>query len=206
MNNELLWMEYKRNPDVGVKQRIIMQYTNLVHYVIQRSHLISQTVVNEDDYFQIGVEGLSEAIERFDPAYGTKFETYAIPRIKGKILDELRKIHAKSMVGAKRKQFAKTFSLTEQYNDEEGSQLYELIPDDNDTPEMELDKSELRTIMIQALQQLPERERLIISLYYYESLSYKEIAELLNVTISRVSQIHSRVIEKLKLTVANYHD
>lgn len=206
MSNEHLWMEYKQNPDIAIKKRIILQYTNLVHYVIQRSHLIAQTVMNEDDYFQIGVEGLSEAIERYDPAYGTKFETYAIPRIKGKIMDELRRIHAKAMVGEERKQFAKMFSLSEQYNDEEGSQLYELLPDENDTPEEEYNKNELREMVVEALKALPERERLIITLYYYENLSYKEISELLSITISRVSQIHTKVIEKLKQTVAKYHD
>jgi RNA polymerase sigma factor for flagellar operon FliA len=90
MDNATLWAEYKSVPTTGLKKQIMINYTNLVHYVIHNSKFMNLNVVEEKDYFQFGVEGLSEAIERFDPNFGTKFETYAIQRIRGKIIDELR--------------------------------------------------------------------------------------------------------------------
>ncbi len=205
MNSNTLWGAYKSNPDSAIKQQIMLQYTNLVHYVIQHSRFIAQAVVDEDDYFQFGIEGLSEAIERFDPEYGTKFETYAIQRIRGKIIDELRKLQAKAMIGKGRKIKAHSVSLTEQYDGDEGYQLYEILPNKEQLPEETLAQNEQRDNIMLALKELPERDRLIISLYYYEDLNYKEIAEILNITVSRVSQIHSRVIKELKSkTIINH--
>jgi RNA polymerase sigma factor for flagellar operon FliA len=203
MNSNTLWVEYKANPDSAIKKQIMLQYTNLVHYVIQHSRFIAQAVVDEEDYFQFGVEGLSEAIERFDPEYGTKFETYAIQRIRGKIIDELRKLQAKSMIGKGRKIKAHNVSLSEQYDGDEGYQLYEILPNKEQTPDEVLDQNEIKNSIIEVLKELPERDRLIISLYYYEDLDYKEIADLLSITVSRVSQIHSRVIKELKSKFVN---
>lgn len=203
MNSNTLWVEYKANPDSAIKKQIMLQYTNLVHYVIQHSRFIAQAVVDEEDYFQFGVEGLSEAIERFDPEYGTKFETYAIQRIRGKIIDELRKLQAKSMIGKGRKIKAHNVSLSEQYDGDEGYQLYEILPNKEQTPDEVLDQNEVKNSIIEVLKELPERDRLIISLYYYEDLNYKEIADLLSITVSRVSQIHSRVIKELKSKFVN---
>jgi RNA polymerase sigma factor for flagellar operon FliA len=205
MNSNALWVEYKANPDSAIKKQIMLQYTNLVHYVIQHSRFIAQAVVDEEDYFQFGVEGLSEAIERFDPEYGTKFETYAIQRIRGKIIDELRKLQAKSMIGKGRKIKAHNVSLSEQYDGDEGYQLYEILPNKDLTPEEVLAQNELKNSIVEGLKELPERDRLIISLYYYEDLNYKEIADILSITVSRVSQIHSRVIKELKQKFVNVH-
>lgn len=183
----------------------MLQYTNLVHYVIQHSRFMTQAVVNEDDYFQFGVEGLSEAIERFDPDFGTKFETYAIRRIKGKIIDELRKLQAKAMIGKGRKLRAQSVSLSEQFDGEEGYQLVEIIPNKEQLPEDVTSGNEVKDNIMLALQELNERDRLVISLYYYEDLNYKEISDVLNITVSRVSQIHTRVLKELKTKVAAYH-
>jgi len=95
MNNSELWSMYKENPTAVIKRQIMINYTNLVHYVIHNSKFVTLSVIDEKDFFQFGIEGLSEAIERFDPQYGTKFETYAIQRIRGKIIDEIRKIQSK---------------------------------------------------------------------------------------------------------------
>ncbi len=183
----------------------MLQYTNLVHYVIQHSRFMTQAVVNEDDYFQFGVEGLSEAIERFDPDFGTKFETYAIRRIKGKIIDELRKLQAKAMIGKGRKLRAQSVSLSEQFDGEEGYQLVEIIPNKEQLPEDVTSGNEVKDNIMLALQELNERDRLVISLYYYEDLNYKEISDVLNITVSRVSQIHTRVLKELKTKVAAHH-
>ncbi len=205
MSSNILWVEYKRNPDSSIKKQIMLQYTNLVHYVIQHSRFMTQAVVNEDDYFQFGVEGLSEAIERFDPDFGTKFETYAIRRIKGKIIDELRKLQAKAMIGKGRKLRAQSVSLSEQFDGEEGYQLVEIIPNKEQLPEDVTSGNEVKDNIMLALQELNERDRLVISLYYYEDLNYKEISDVLNITVSRVSQIHTRVLKELKTKVAAHH-
>ena len=86
MNNSTLWAEYKKEQNPSLKKKIIINYSNLVHYVIHHSKFINLNVVDEKDFFQFGIEGLSEAIDRFDPDFGTKFETYAIQRIRGKII------------------------------------------------------------------------------------------------------------------------
>src|SRR3989339_753788 len=129
MNNAALWETFKQEPSPAVKKQIMVNYTNLVHYVIHNSKFMNLNVVDEKDYFQFGVEGLSEAIDRFDPDYGTKFETYAIQRIRGKIIDELRKLQIKprSLNPETDIQY-KNISLNYSYDGEEGYQLYEVLP------------------------------------------------------------------------------
>lgn len=211
MSNSELWREYKNSPTPALKKEIILRYVNLVHYVIRKSHLTSNGVLDERDFFQFGIEGLSEAIDRFDPDYGTKFETYAIQRIKGKIIDELRKIQSKIKLPEEESnasQYPQSISMNNQIEDEEGSyQLSEVIADDKNTNQAEVvEENEMKELLINALKQLNERDRLIISLYYYENLNYQEIAELMKITVSRVSQIHTRIINNLKSKLLVYND
>jgi len=200
MNNATLWAQYKTKPSPGIKKQIMINYTNLVHYVIHHSKFINLNVVEEKDYFQFGVEGLSEAIDRFDPDYGTKFETYAIQRIRGKIIDELRKLQIKPRTNYtdENKVVYRNVSLNHQYDGEEGYTLAEVIPSEAKTPEEDYQKSEQKEFLKEAIKELNERDRLIISLYYYEEMNYKDIAEVLNITVSRVSQIHSKIMKELK--------
>ncbi len=206
MENELLWKEYKNHPTVNLKKKIILKYQNLVHYVIQNSKFQKYDVVDERDYFQFGVEGLSEAIDRFDPEYGTKFETYAIQRIRGKIIDELRKIQVKPRPINPGDPRYSTVSLNDTYDDEGGYMLYETIPADVPKPDEVFEVSEEKAVLIAAIKDLNERDRTIISLYYYENLDYKEIAGLMNITVSRVSQIHTRIINDLKKKIQLKYD
>ncbi|HPI36402.1 MAG TPA: sigma-70 family RNA polymerase sigma factor [Ignavibacteriaceae bacterium] len=198
MNNVALWQEYKANPDSDNKKKIIVQYLNLVHYVIQNTRLQKYDIMDEKDFYQFGIEGLSEAIERFDPDYGTKFETYAIQRIRGKIIDELRKIQIKPRKTGENDVVYKNLSLSTGVDDEGGYLLLETIPSDAETPDETVKKGEEKEILFALLKKLNERDRLIITLYYYESLNYKEIAEVLNITVSRVSQIHTKILQQLK--------
>ncbi|MDP1995042.1 MAG: sigma-70 family RNA polymerase sigma factor, partial [Ignavibacteria bacterium] len=147
---------------------------------------------------------LSEAIDRFDPEYGTKFETYAIKRIRGKIIDELRKLQKKPRVfnSANDEVIYTNIPLSHMSDDEEGYSLEEIIPNDSILPDESLEKQEMKEFLIAAINNLPERDRQIISLYYYENLGYKEIAQVLNITVSRVSQVHTRIIESLKSKLA----
>ena len=182
-----------------------MNYIKLVHYVIHNSKFINLEILDDRDYFQFGVEGLSEAIDRFDPTYGTKFETYAIQRIRGKIIDELRKLQIKPRPVAANKQekvMYSNVSLNHSVDDEDGYMLYEVIPDDTEIPIETAEKNEAKDFLINAIKELDERDRLIITLYYYENLNYKEIAKVLNITVSRVSQVHSRIMDMLKLKLS----
>jgi len=209
MDNTNLWAEFKKAPTTGLKKQIIINYVKLVHYVIHNSKFISLEFLDDRDYFQFGVEGLSEAIDRFDPDYGTKFETYAIQRIRGKIIDELRKLQIKPrpVLNEKRRQpIYSNVSLNSPVDDEDGYMLYEILPDESEIPDTTAEKNEAKELLVEAIKSLEERDRLIISLYYYENLNYKEIAKLLNITVSRVSQVHTRIIEMLKTKLACLND
>ena len=200
MKNANLWYTYKSTPSPAVKKKIMVTYTNLVHYVIHNSKFINLNVVDERDYFQFGIEGLSEAIERFDPEYGTKFETYAIQRIRGKIIDELRKLQIKPRTNynVDGEIAYRNISLNQTVDGEDGYMLTEVIPSDSEMPDEVVHKNEQKELLVSSIQELNERDRLIISLYYYENLNYKEIAEILNITVSRISQIHSKIMKDLK--------
>ncbi len=210
MSNTELWREFKAAPTPALKKEIILRYINLVHYVIRNSHLTTNNILDERDFFQFGIEGLSEAVDRFDPEYGTKFETYAIQRIKGKIIDELRKINAKIKVADVEKNssyYPHNVSINNQIEDEDGGyQLSEVIPENQATQLEEVENKEMKELLVNALKQLNERDRLIISLYYYENLNYQEIAELMKITTSRVSQIHTKIINNLKSKLLIYND
>ncbi|BDQ02840.1 MAG: sigma-70 family RNA polymerase sigma factor [Ignavibacterium sp.] len=209
MNNSELWREYKLAPTPALKKEIIMKYLNLVHYVIRKTPLSKNQVLDERDFFQYGIEGLSEAVDRFDPDYGTKFETYAIQRIRGKIIDELRKLQSKFKTEEGDQtvdNYYTNLSINNQIDDEDGYTLAEVIPNEQLSQSEEVEKNEMKEILLKALKGLNERDRLIISLYYYENLNYQEIAKLMNITISRVSQIHSRILKNLKSKLLVYNE
>lgn len=201
METALLWKQYKTQPSDILKNQIVLNYVKLVHYVIHRSKFMNNDFLDDRDYFQYGIEGLHEAIERFDPEYGTKFETYAIQRIRGKIIDELRKLQIKPRITSNKKDeeiYYFNVSLNHSIDADDGYQLYETIPADIELQTETIEKQEDKEILIEAIKQLDQRDRLIITLYYYENLNYKEIANTLNITVSRVSQVHSRIIGLLK--------
>lgn len=198
MSNANLWGEYKKSPTTDLKKQLIVSYANLVHYVIHNSKFLSYDVFEDRDYFQFGVEGLSEAVDRFDPDYGTKFETYAIQRIRGKIIDEIRKVQSKYRLGTNSNILAQNLSLNKSISGEDNFQLYEIIPDEVEEPDAAVEQLEAKEFLVEELKKLSERDRLIITLYYYENLNYKDIAQILGITVSRVSQVHSKIIDKLR--------
>jgi len=206
MTTSQLWHEYKSSHDLNLKKEIILNYVKLVHYVIHNSKIANFDILDERDYFQFGIEGLNEAVDRFDPDYGTKFETYAILRIRGKIIDELRKLQKKKVIINSINQPEETYinnvSLDQSMDDEENFTLSDTIEGDYDSPEEEVEKNETIDILKETITKLPERDRLILSLYYYENLNYQEIAQILSITVSRVSQVHSRIMKNLKEQLA----
>jgi RNA polymerase sigma factor for flagellar operon FliA len=207
MSTAQLWLQYKNGASPDIKRQIILNYTNLVHYVIHNSKFISNKIFDDQDYFQFGIEGLSEAIDRFDPEYGTKFETYAIQRIRGKIIDELRKIQSKQKVYTTTDEelYHTTMSLNNSIDEDSNCQLYEVISDESETPIDTAEKNESKELLAEAIKKLDEKERLIITLYYYENMNYAEIAKVIGVTVSRVSQVHSKIIDSLKKKLAKLY-
>ena len=210
MDNATLWTEYKIDPTTGLKKQIMVNYTNLVHYVIHNSKFMNLNVVEEKDYFQFGVEGLSEAIDRFDPDFGTKFETYAIQRIRGKIIDELRKLQIKPRANYQNqdpnKVVYRNVSIDQPFDSEDGFTLSDIIPSEYELPDDEYHALERKELLVSAIKDLNERDRLIVTLYYYEHMNYKEISKILDITVSRVSQLHSKIMKELKKSIEKVYD
>jgi len=236
----LLWQKYSKSHTIDVKRQIMEQYIGLVRYVIKRLNIIAPDLLEERDLLNIGILGLSEAIDRFDYKKGVKFETYAIPRVKGMILDELRKIDwaprsvrekirdLKEVVRRLENELGREVSSSEILNNmevtdkelgeltnvinnamvvsldkplggETDGNLYDMISSDEiEDPSEQTHSIQVKEILMDAIEKLPEKQRLVIVLYYYEELTFKEIGSLLKVSESRVSQIHSEVLLKLK--------
>lgn len=207
MNNQELWAKFKAKPTPELKKQIILNYINLVHYVIHKTNFNQNEIFDRRDFFQFGIEGLSEAIDRFDPDYGTKFETYAIQRIRGKIYDEIRKYTHRYEMACEdgNSSLGTTISLNNTFIEEEGMQMYEMISDESAVPDEILENNEIKEKLIQLIKELNDRDRTLLSLYYYEELNYQEIAKVLNITVSRVSQLHSKIIKTLKQKLALYN-
>ncbi|MBA2342014.1 MAG: RNA polymerase sigma factor WhiG [Thermoleophilaceae bacterium] len=239
-----LWRRYKEDGDSGARERLVLAYSPLVKYVAGRMGSGLPAHVEEADLISYGLGGLITAIERFEPERGIKFETFAITRIKGSIIDELRSLdwvprsvrsRAKAIERASGKlehllhraptdeELAEELELSvEEFeeslikianssvialdelwtvSDESGDQvsLLDTIEDENAAePSAEYDAGALKDHLSEAIARLPEREKLVVALYYYESLTLREIGEVLGVTESRVSQLHTKAILRLK--------
>src|SRR6478752_5515445 len=162
-----LWRRYKTDGSDKAREQLVVAYSPLVKYVAGRMSSGLPAHVEEADLISYGLLGLINAIERFDLTREIKFETYAITRIKGAIIDELRAL--------------------------------DTIHDENaPDPEALLAQSELKDRLADAIAALPEREKLVIALYYYENLTLREIGEVLGVTESRISQLHTKAVLRLK--------
>ncbi|MDR1509333.1 MAG: FliA/WhiG family RNA polymerase sigma factor [Synergistaceae bacterium] len=238
-DNEKLWEEYMRAREPRVKDEIVKRFLPLVRYVASRMSVKCQGGLDFEDILSFGVLGLLDAVDRFEPERGFCFQTFAVPRIRGAILDELRRFDWISRSGREKLQkfertledIAKTNGNTDDrslmsamgmdeqsYKDllEIASRSYIVSLDDvlaiedgdmqrEDTIEDEqpsaldiMEQDEEIESVVDALKKLPERERTLLSLYYYEGLTLKEIGLVLGVTESRVSQLHGRALSLLK--------
>ena len=213
MAAKLQWETYKSAPSDQLKKEIILSYLPLVNYVINRKTLMfevySRGILQREDWVQFGIEGLNEAIDRFDITRGIKFETYAILRIKGKIIDNLRKLEVKPTQYTQSLQTTytpvkySTVSLNTFVSDTEDLTLLDVLENPNaDDPFLKVELDNIRDEVKVVIRELEDKDRLVLIWYYYEGLSYKEIGNILNVTVSRVSQIHTQIIKKLKLKLA----
>lgn len=237
-----LWELYKRSPSQDLREKLVLQYLPLVKFIVNRMFTHLPAHVSRDDLLNTGTIGLIKAVDRFDPALGNKFETYAIPRIKGAILDELRSydlmprsLRAKARelqhairdleivlgrypdeteiaakmgvdVAAYRELLSaispvRFLSLSDSLNGEDGENVnitrMSKLVDSNNTVET-AEGNEMKSILRTAIQKMPEKEKLLVALYYYEELTMKEISKVLKVTESRVSQMHTQAILRLR--------
>jgi RNA polymerase sigma factor for flagellar operon FliA len=247
-----LWKRYKATSDERARERLVVAYSPLVKYVAGRMSSGLPAHVEESDLISYGLSGLISAIERFDLTREIKFETYAITRIRGAIIDELRTLDwVPRSVRARARQFERVnmklearlqraptdeemateleisledfqeqlvqisnstiVALDEMWNvsDASGDQvsLLDTLPDTGaPDPQTLVDESELRERIADAIAALPEREKLVVALYYYENLTLREIGEVLGVTESRVSQLHTKAVLRLRSKLAGELD
>lgn len=232
-----LWQNYAKEKTLENKNKIIVYYIYLVKNIVYRLLPTYKDYSSFDDLLSCGVLGLIDAMDKFDPNRDVKFEYYASMRIKGEIIDHMRKqdwapsslrrkiqsiSHAYSelekelfreptdsevaaYLGMDEDKMNKIIEKSYMFNvlhfEEMVTEDYSLkynVPDKGETPEEHIEKKELKQILGALIDALPERERLVVTLYYYEEMTLKEIAAILGVTESRVSQIHSKVILKLQ--------
>src|ERR687885_2437818 len=239
-----LWRRYKDTGDARAREQLVLAFSPLVKYVAGRMSTGLPAHVEESDLISYGLLGLISAIERFDPSREIKFETFAITRIKGSIIDELRsldwvprsvrtKAREIERMNAKLEhelhraptdqEMAKALEVTvEEFqeslvrisnssvvaldelwtvSDSSGDQvsLLDTIQDPSAVdPAHEMDTTEMKDRLADAIARLPEREKLVIALYYYENLTLREIGEVLGVTEPRVSQLHTKAVLRLK--------
>lgn len=241
--SELDWKRYHKHQTDEFRQVLLDKYVPLVRNVATRMAMNFPRSVELTDLVNTGVIGLIEAFNNFDPGRGVKFETYAVPRIRGAILDELR-----ALDWVPRSTRAKSREIDRSYTELENrhgrppekeelakhmklsmNELYNALDDVSNTSMLSLDevvyreddnrqvprietvidkavhsilgeieKDELRSFLVVAIDRLTEQEKLVIALYYYEELTLKEIGEVMSISESRVSQIHTRAVGKLR--------
>ena len=235
-----LWEEYLKDKTNKVaRDTLIVQYIYLIRYVVGRVKVTLPATISIEDIAGYGVEGLINAIERYSPQKNTRFETYALIRIRGAILDRIRaqdflprsvrkKIKDIKAAQEKLKQdlgrmptttevanyldmepdkvnqlLAEDTTMTSLYdkrgNTDDSVEIIDTIQDENKlNPQEKAEEQNVKQELEKALKRLPERERIIMVLYYQENMTLKEIGETINKSESRVCQLHAQGIMKLK--------
>src|SRR5262245_34370748 len=238
-----LWHQYKGKGTRDARERLILHYSPLVKFVAGRVASGLPQNIEQADLVSYGVFGLIDAIDKFDPDRGFKFETYAISRIKGAIIDELRSIDwVPRSVRAKARSIERAYSKLENelrrspddkevaaelgMSEEElasvlgqisfvgvvaldelltagadrgsGATVGDTVAGGGHDPVEAFESEETRQVLADAINRMPDRERLVLTLYYYEGLTLAEIGSVLGVTESRVCQIHTKAILQLR--------
>lgn len=242
-----LWEDYANTKSPEIREKIILEYAPLVKVVAGRLSMYLGYNVEYEDLVSYGIFGLIDAIDKFDCLKDVKFETYASLRIRGAILDQIRKmdwiprtirqkqkridaaikeIETQYGRSATDEEIAKLLGITdEEYLEwqsqmkitnvvslneflEQGSEVSNEAGSTKsaafDSPEEILERDELKKMLAQALEILTEKERKVIVLYYYEDLTLKEISNILEVSESRISQLHTRALQKMKGKLGDY--
>lgn len=234
-----LWQQYSTKRTSAVREQLIIEYAPLVKLVAGRLSMYLGYTVEFDDLVGYGVFGLIDAIDKFDYDKGIKFETYASLRIRGAILDQIRKmdwiprslrqkqkrmeqvtmdLDSKLGRAATEEEIAEALEISvEEYYTWQGqfkvtgiSSLEDYLEQGSEVkasgtrravaeqPELAMEEQDLKRVLAEALTQLTEKERRVIELYYYEELTLKEISQVLEVSESRVSQLHTKALQKMK--------
>jgi len=241
-----LWARYKDEQDPESRDELILNYSPLVKYVAGRLASSLPQTVDTADLISYGIFGLIDAIEKFDLSRAIKFETYAIARIKGAIIDELRAMdwvprsvrsrareieqtyvalenelrrvpsdqEVADRMGITLKEFSailaklsytSVVSFEELWvggeRDDSQSAIGSIRDDSAEDPVAIFESVEIKDILAEAIERLPEREKTVIALYYYEGLTLKEIGQVLGVTESRVSQLHTKAVLRLRARI-----
>lgn len=239
-----LWESYAKTKKTELREQIILEYAQLVKIIAGRLSMYLGYNVEYDDLVSYGIFGLIDAIDKFDYEKGIKFETYASLRIRGAILDQIRKMDwiprtlrqkQKKMDAALIKlekelgrpvtddEMAKELEITldEYYNwqgqtkasgvisleecMDQGTEVHtdSGVPARFDSPEEVVEKEELKQLLSEALEGLTEKERKVIILYYYEELTLKEVSAIMEVSESRISQLHTKALQKMRQKLGN---
>ena len=225
---EQIWTEFRATGEAGLRNRLVLQYAPLVKYVAGRLRTRMPDSVDPDDLVSDGVLGLMDAIERFEPARGLSFQTFAVPRIRGAIIDGMRSmdfvprsVRDKLRI-VQRAQVTLEERLGRVPEDHEVArevgipvqQLRDLLRQANSNhanlddfdladelssaADHQVEQGDVNASLMRVVDQLGERDQVIIALYYFEGLTLAEIGQVLGVTESRVSQVHRRATMTLR--------
>lgn len=247
VDKQKLWETYRKSPTPEMREQIILEYAPLVKVVAGRISMYLGYNVEYEDLVSYGIFGLIDAIDKFDMQKDVKFETYASLRIRGAILDQIRKmdwiprtvrqkqkkideairnIEMRTGKNATDEQVAGELGLEQEELTEWQSRLkitnvislnefleqgQEPVMDARGNshfsqPEDVVSESELKQVLEEALEVLTEKEKKVILLYYYEDLTLKEISKVLEVSESRVSQLHTKALLKMRAKMGKYMD
>ncbi len=247
VDKQKLWETYRKSPTPEMREQIILEYAPLVKVVAGRLSMYLGYNVEYEDLVSYGIFGLIDAIDKFDMQKDVKFETYASLRIRGAILDQIRKmdwiprtvrqkqkkideairnIEMRTGKNATDEQVAGELGLEQEELTEWQSRLkitnvislnefleqgQEPVMDARGNshfsqPEDVVSESELKQVLEEALEVLTEKEKKVILLYYYEDLTLKEISKVLEVSESRVSQLHTKALLKMRAKMGKYMD
>lgn len=241
------WKQYSQTKDPALRNEIVMHYSYIVKFIVIKMSSMFRSVAEQDDLINEGIVALMDAVERYDIDREVKFETYASIRVKGAIIDYVRKQdwvprrvrkNARNLEDATSTLWAQlgrqptdeelaeslNISIEELHNNmaqayhaniisfeellEEGVAGAEIaaanMSSSADAPEEALFSQELKDVLSNTIEQLPEKERLVVAMYYFEHLKLREIAEVLQVSESRVCQLHTSAVAKMKRTVEAY--
>ncbi len=236
-----VWIQYVNTKDATLKGALIEHYVYLVKLVAGRLGIYLNQYVDSDDLIGYGALGLIDAVDKFDPGKNVKFETYASLRIRGAILDAIRKLDwVPRTLRKKQKDIDKAYIEVEgklgrapldeevaqylemdieEYNEllkavnisslisiDEYMYQFEAVKDPSaPIPDNYIEDAEAREMLAKFIDSLPEREKKVIFLYYYEELTLKEISHVLEVSESRVSQLHTKAVSRLRAYMQKYH-
>jgi RNA polymerase sigma factor for flagellar operon FliA len=225
---EQIWREYRSTGDGALRNRLVLQYSPLVKYVAGRMRTRMPDSVDQDDLVSDGVFGLMDAIERFEPQRGLSFQTFAVPRIRGAIIDGMRSMdfvprsvrdkirvvqraqvrleerlgrapEERELVQETGMPLQQLRDLSRQTNSNHASlDDFDLADELSTAADHIVEQGDVNASLMRVIEELAERDQVIIALYYFEGLTLAEIGQVLGVTESRVSQVHRRATVTLR--------